>query len=106
MYRSSPSPKSNVLPLSNHQALSMSQWDGSQCFVLYQVIDVNLNFQKGVLFTAEAADRQIVHFDNGGSIVLTATRASVCSVGASLLRYHRSSGIRTALAIALFFDHS
>lgn len=46
-------------------------------FVLYvddkplsQVLDVNVN---GVLFTAQAAGRQMARFGNGGSIVLIAS---------------------------------
>ena len=35
-----------------------------------QVMDVNVN---GVLFTAQAAGRQMVRFGNGGSIVLVAS---------------------------------
>ena len=38
----------------------------------YEVVDVNL---KGVLFTAQAAGRQMARFDNGGSIIMV---ASIC----------------------------
>ena len=38
----------------------------------YEIVDVNL---KGVLFTAQAAGRQMARFDNGGSIIMV---ASIC----------------------------
>ena len=37
-----------------------------------EVVDVNL---KGVLFTAQAAGRQMARFDHGGSIIMV---ASIC----------------------------
>lgn len=39
-------------------------------FVLRQVMSVNVN---GVLFTAQAAGRQMMRFGNGGSIILIAS---------------------------------
>ncbi|KAI0073514.1 sorbose reductase sou1 [Panus rudis PR-1116 ss-1] len=53
-----------------------------------QVMDINTN---GVLFTAQAAGRQIVRFGNGGSLILVASVAgSVAFKGHELLSYNTS----------------
>lgn len=54
-----------------------------------QVMDVNVN---GVLFTAQAAGRQMARFGNGGSIVLIASMSGtitnkVGNHGTSMVRW-------------------
>ena len=62
----------------------MCDSDGAQFYI--QVIRVNTN---GVLYTAQAAGKQMARFENGGSIILIASMSGsitnrVCSVGVSL----------------------
>lgn len=61
----------------------------SVALTLFQVIDINVN---GVLYTAQAAGRQMQRFGNGGSIILIASMSG--SITNKVRFHHKYKSLR------------